>query len=112
MQGRVGLYVEVHDKDQFTDNDLVAILSGSTGVSPALNARSSPRPIPLTLRGKFATLEVEIRAHCHDNYFGSGCTTFCRPQDDDIAGHYTCTEKGTTRHITDNVELHTMAVLK
>nr|ABD16193.1 Dl [Euprymna scolopes] len=41
-------------------------------------------------------LEYSYRAVCNEHYYGSQCTTICRPRDDQF-GHYTCNNNGSMK---------------
>ena len=43
---------------------------------------------------QFTSLEYSYRVVCDDHYYGTGCSNFCRPRDDQF-GHYTCDSNGT-----------------
>lgn len=40
-----------------------------------------------------STLVYRFRVHCALNYYGDGCSTFCRPRNDQF-GHYSCSQGG------------------
>lgn len=43
---------------------------------------------------QYTSLEYSYRVVCDEHYYGTGCSTFCRPRDDQF-GHYTCDNNGT-----------------
>ena len=48
----------------------------------------------LTHQTQYTTLEYSYRVVCDEHYYGTGCTNYCRPRDDQF-GHYTCDNNGT-----------------
>jgi len=38
-------------------------------------------------------LDYAFRVVCDVNYYGAGCSNYCRPRDD-VHGHYTCASNG------------------
>lgn len=36
------------------------------------------------------SLRMTFRVDCHDDYYGSACTVFCQPRNDNTNGHYNC----------------------
>ena len=36
------------------------------------------------------TFQVRFRVMCQSNYYGADCSRFCVAQNDDVNGHYTC----------------------
>ena len=43
-----------------------------------------------TVSGSRVTINMQFRVDCATNFFGSDCSVFCVPQDDDVNGHFTC----------------------
>ena len=41
-----------------------------------------------------ASLLARFRVMCQDDYYGADCNTFCAAQNDNINGHYTCSQDG------------------
>ena len=39
-------------------------------------------------------VDVRFRVMCQQDYYGADCTTFCKDQNDDVNGHYTCNSDG------------------
>lgn len=92
-QGKVGLYVESWDWDMITNDDLVDKMSLTLYVRrPDPNGQSAS-VYPRTLRGRRATMGVEFKVYCSQNYYGPSCTKFCKPRNN-LYGQYRCDMNG------------------
>lgn len=89
--------MEVYDYDKYFKDEFVAKMDASLSVTPASSASTADKH-PLTLRGKYVTLDVEIQVFCNKNYFGPSCTTFCKAQDT-VGGHFSCDKEGEAQQV-------------
>ncbi|KAL1131528.1 hypothetical protein AAG570_011145, partial [Ranatra chinensis] len=77
------------------DNNSSSRLSGSkTLIARLTTQRWLKVGSEWTGGGGDGKLRYEYRVRCEASYYGEGCTTLCRPRDDNF-GHYTCSETGT-----------------
>ncbi|KAK2161038.1 hypothetical protein LSH36_122g04036 [Paralvinella palmiformis] len=91
-QAGIRIKIQVFDDDDRSDDDLID------------NLESLITDIPSSSLGQAVTREVLIRGktqlfgsitiYCDDNWYGSGCDSYCFPQDDDTRGHFICSSSG------------------
>jgi len=94
--GNVSLRIEVTDNDLFGE-DWVMNEFGMYDLNfLKLGANSSlSTEIVLSHQGpQKSSLHYGIRVHCSKYFYGANCTKYCKPEDDDIKGHFVCNEHG------------------
>ena len=76
------------DEDTYSNDDLIDEVIVEVPSTLRLIAQSS------TVAGEHGrvSLTLSYTLQCESNYYGSNCTKYCIPQDDNN-GHYTCDNK-------------------
>jgi hypothetical protein len=91
--GTFGLQVEVYDDDSAdfvvdTDPDLVATMKMEKYGVPVSSAS-----IVSSLVNGFSKLTLQWKVVCDEYQYGN-CSVYCKPQNSDVTGHYTCNKDG------------------
>ncbi|XP_046370051.2 protein jagged-1-like isoform X1 [Haliotis rufescens] len=89
------LRIEVNAQDHdtgflFGSNDNIETVHYD--VAAALTFNSTLPGTSITMKGNVITFEATVQVKCYDHYYGNGCGTYCRAEDD--PGHYICDPAG------------------
>ena len=90
LQGSVQFFVEVHDNDGLSADDLVDQIYVDISLSP-----SDPFTSYQYYTGihGYSRIELRFRVRCEAHYYGTDCAHYC-VRTDDHSGHYSCDSNG------------------
>ena len=94
--GYTNLRFTVHETDLFK-NEKVNINDFNVRADLTIAANSTASKdiiMPALIGPQYSELRYAIRLYCDNFYYGSNCTKFCKPADNDVIGHFTCDEQG------------------
>ena len=90
LQGSVQFFVEVHDNDGLTSDDLVDQVYVDISLSPSDSFTSYQYYAGIHGNSR---IELRFRVRCEANYYGTDCAHYC-VLTDDHSGHYSCDSNG------------------
>ncbi|PIK43092.1 putative fibropellin-1-like [Apostichopus japonicus] len=91
-QGGVRIKIDVWMEDNNAD-DHIDFYARNININPA-RTESTANFLSYTLTGQGTSeTNIQLKAYCQSNYYGSNCNTYCVPRDSDSSGHYTCNSR-------------------
>ncbi|XP_048252578.1 protein jagged-1-like [Haliotis rufescens] len=84
----IKITVQVYDKDDFSSDDHMDTLSKLINIQAATSEQTALYT-PYTVWGR-TKLQIEVRAYCDPDWYGSVCETYCKAPPDQ--SDYTCNE--------------------
>ncbi|XP_052779047.1 protein jagged-1-like isoform X2 [Mya arenaria] len=91
--GALYITIMVEDRDSINANDNMGKIRKIFNRVPAPSERKA-KWNNMDFVFKYQTIDAQARVYCDKHYYGDDCSVFCEPKDDDVDGHYYCTDAG------------------